>query len=352
MRNLGGKMKTFRQIFLCVAVLISMQSFVTAQIGYSITDNNRDTTNLQQQYYQFDLSTGQGTLISDLTLNGQTIRREYEGLAGVGGVLYGVAEFDTELCNTGSDPITGLAADLRIFRAAGNYPLANGVAGPIGPQVGELCTPSGFTEAAAAYNPIDGFIYAIAADDTLPASAPRSRIYRVSPTTGLSTQIGDAGGITLTTGSGGDQNPYFDGFAILPDGRAYGSEARFSNNPTQSTDPNVADNAGLYRIFLTGPNAGRATFTKYLLATDANRDTGLANNGFTIYLLLEDGRVYTTTAEAGIATVATPAVFSAGNPAGSNTLSTPGCLRPIAFPGQFCGDFEGFDIPNNGNGLR
>lgn len=345
-------MKSIRKIFLCIVALVSMQSFAMAQIGYSITDNNRDATGLQQQYYQFDLSTGQGTLISDLTLNGQTIRREYEGLAGIGSTLYGVAEFDTELCNTGSDPITGLAADLRVFRANGTYPLANGVTSPIGPQIGELCTPAGFTEAAAGYNPIDGFIYGIAADDTLPASAPRSRIFRISPTTGLSTQIGDAAGITLTAGSGGDQNPYFDGFTILPDGRAYGSEARFTNNPTQSTDPNVADNAGLYRIFLTGPNVGKATFTKYLLTSDVNRDTGLANNGFTIYLLLEDARIYTTTADAGVTTPAVPAVFSAGNPAGSNFLSTPGCLRPIAFPGQFCGDFEGFDIPNNGNGLR
>lgn len=353
MKNwIGGKMKSFGKMCFCIAIIASMQSYLWAQIGYSITDNNRDATGLQQQYYEFDLSTGQGTLISDLTLNGQTIRREYEGLAGVGSVLFGVAEFDTELCNTGSDPVTGLSADLRMFRKNGDYPLENGIAGPVGPQIGELCTPSGFTEAAAAYNPIDGFIYGIAADDTLPTSAPRSRIFRISPTTGLSTQIGDAGGITLTAGSGGDQNPYFDGLAILPDGRAYGSEARFTNNPTQSTDPNVADNAGLYRIFLSGPNAGRATFTKYLLTTDVNRDTGLANNGFTLYLLLEDARVYTTTAEAGVATPAVPAVFTAGNPAGSNFLSTPGCLRPITFPGQFCGDFEGFDIPNNGSGLR
>ncbi len=346
-------MKNLFRAFLCIVAIASMQTTVSAQIAYSITDNNRDATNLQQQYYEFDLSTGQGTLISDLTLNGQTIRREYEGLASIGGVLYGVAEFDTELCNTGSDPITGLAADLRIFRARGNYPLANGIASPIGPQIGELCTPAGFTEAAAAYNPIDGFIYSIAADDTLPASAPRSRIYRVSPTTGLSTQIGSgatANGIILTDGSGGDQNPYFDGLAILPDGRAYGSEARFTNNPNQSTDANVADNGGIYRIFLTGPNAGRATFVKYLFPTDVNRDTGLANNGFTIYVLLEDARVYTTTADAGVNTPVIPSVFPASG--GSNTLATPGCLRPIAFPGQFCGDFEGFDIPNNGLGLR
>lgn len=333
-----------------------MQSTVWAQIGYSITDNNRDATNLQQQYYQFDLATGQGTLISNLTLNGQTIRREYEGLAGIGSTLFGVAEFDTELCNTGSDPITGLAADLRVFRHGGTspnppYPQANGIQNAIGPQIGELCFPAGFTESAAAYNQVDGFIYAIAADDTLPTSAPRSRIFRVSPTTGLATQVGTgdaAAGIILTTGSGGDQNPYFDGLAITPDGRAFGTEARFTNNPTQSTDPNVADNGGMYRIFLTGPSAGRATFVKYLFPTDVNRDTGAANLGNIIYVLLEDARVWTTTAEPGTPVV--PSVFSASG--GTNTLTTPGCLRPISFPGQFCGDFEGFDIPNNGLGLR
>lgn len=333
-------MKLVSRLFLCIAVIISMQNLVLAQIAYSITDNNRDATGLQQQYYQFDLSTGQGTLLGELSVGGQTIRREYEGLASSGSVLFGIAEFDTELCNTGSDPITGLSADVRIFRTGGTYPLANGIASPIGPQIGETCFPAGFTEAAAGYNQVDGFIYAIASDDTLPSSAPRSRIFRVSPTTGLATQIGDPAGITLTTGSGGDQNPYFDGLTVLPDGRAFGTEARFTNNPTQSSDPNVADNGGLYRIFLTGPNAGRATFVKYLLPTDVNRDTGLANTqSGVLYLLLEDGRVYTTTAEA--ATAVTPAVFSAGNPAGSNTLSTPGCLRTT----PFCGDFEGFDIP-------
>ncbi len=350
-------MKNVYRILACIVLIASVQVATFGQIGYSISDNNRDATSLDQQYYQFDLATGQGTLISNLTLNGQTIRREYEGLASIGGALYGMAEFDTELCNSGSDPITGLSADLRIFRTntingatPPPYPLPNGVANAIGPQIGELCAPAGFTEAAAGYNAIDGFLYYMASDDTLPATAPRSRIFRVSPTTGYAVQVGAAAGITLTTGSGGDQNPYFDGMTILPDGRAYATEARFTNNPTQSADPAVADNGGLYRVFLTGPNAGRATFVKYLLNADVNRDTGLANNGLTLYLLLEDGRVYITDSSPTGA-VTTP-VFAQGNPAGSNTLSTPGCLRPIQFPGQFCGDFEGFDIPNNGNGVR
>lgn len=350
-------MKNVYKIFVCLLVIAAVQSASFGQIGYSITDNNRDVTLLDQQYYSFDLASGQGTLITNLVVNGQQIRREYEGLAGIGGTLYGMTEFDTELCNSGSDPITGLSADVRIFRTqAATYPVANGVANAIGPQVGEMCIPAGFTEGSAAYNPIDGFLYYIASDDLLPNTAPRSRLYRVSPSTGLATQIGPAAGITLTTGSGGDQNTYIDGLAILPDGRAFGTEARFTNNATQSADPAVEDNGGLYRIFLTGPNVGRATFLKHLLNADVNRDTGLANNGLILYLLLEDGRVFTTDASAAVApafdgTVNTP-VFPLGNPAGSNTLSTPGCLRPIAFPGQFCGDFEGFDIPNTGNGVR
>lgn len=351
-------MKNVYKIFVCLLVIAAVQSAAFGQIGYSITDNNRDVLNLDQQYYQFDLSSGQGTLISELDgPGGQQIRREYEGLGGIGGTLYGMTEFDTELCNSGSDPITGLSADVRIFRTgASAYPQPNGVPNAIGPQVGEMCIPAGFTEGAGAYNPVDGFLYYIASDDLLPNTAPRSRLYRVSPSTGLATQIGPAAGITLTTGSGGDQNPYVDGLAILPDGRAFASEARFSNNATQSADPAVEDNGGLYRIFLTGPNVGRATFVKHLLNADVNRDTGLANNGFVLYLLLEDARVYTTDATSAAApafdgVVNTPS-FPLGNPAGSNFLSTPGCLRITVVGQPFCGDFEGFDIPNNGNGVR
>ncbi len=212
---------------LCAIAILSMPFVASAQIGYSITDNNRDVTGLDQQYYQFDLATGQGTLIANLVVGGQQIRREYEGLGGTGGVMFGMTEFDTELCNSGSDPITGLSADVRVFRANGAYPLANGLPSAIGPQIGEMCIPAGFTEGSGAYNSLDGFLYYIAADDLLPNTAPRSRLFRVSPTTGLATQIGPAAGITLTAGSGGDQNPYFDGLAILPDGRAFGSEARF-----------------------------------------------------------------------------------------------------------------------------
>lgn len=343
---LNTKMKNFLKALVCMVIIAALQSAASAQIAYSITDNNRDVLLLDQQYYQFDLSTGAGTLITPLTVNGQVIRREYEGLASIGSTLYGVAEFDTELCNTGSDPITGLASDVRMFRTTGTYPLANGVANAIGPQVGETCFPSGFTEAAAAYNANDGWIYAIASDDTLPASAPRSRLFRVSPTTGLATQVGTgaaANGIIKTADSlGGDENPYLDGLAILPDGRIFATEARFNNAAANA-------NGGLYQLFATGANAGRARWITNLLSSDVNRDTGLANSGNTLYLLLEDARVYTIndlTPSAPGTAKAVAAVFPLGNPAGSNTLSTPGCLR-VTVPGNtFCGDFEGFDIPS------
>lgn len=339
-------MRNIFKIMMCAVVMIALHSASYAQIAYSITDNNRDVLLLDQQYYKFDLSTGAGTLIGTLTLDGQVIRREYEGLASIGSTLYGVAEFDTELCNTGSDPVTGLASDIRTFRTdSGTYPLPNGVAAPIGPQIGETCFPSGFTETAAAYNPVDGFIYAIASDDTLPASAPRSRLFQVSPSTGLAVQVGTgaaANGLIKTADSlGGDENPYFDGLAILPDGRIYASENRFNNAG--------AAHGAIYQLFATGPNAGRARFITNTLPTDVNRDTGLANVGNVLYLLLEDARVYTITdltPSAPGTAKATPMVFSQGNPAGSNVLSTPGCLRTTIPGNTFCGDFEGFDIPS------
>jgi hypothetical protein len=310
-------MKSLLKVFLCAAVIVSIQTVASAQIAYSVTDNNRDATGLAQQYYSIDLATGQGTLIQ--TLDKPVVRREYEGLASIGTVLFGVAEFDTELCNTGSDPVTGLSADLRMFRV-----------NDIGPQIGETCIDFG-GEAAAAYNEQDGFIYSIASDDELPASAPRSRLYRISPTTGLATLVNE---VTLTASSpaGGEENPYLDGLAILPNGVAYGSEARFG--ATQN-----GNLGSLYRIFLSGPNAGRASFVKRLLASPDGEDTGLASlpNG-TLVLLLEDSQVLFGNADPNSGAFTAPAY---------GRFTTPGCLvTPI------CADFEGFDIPNGGAGLR
>lgn len=332
-------MKNFLMVLLCMVAIISLQMVASAQsvTGYSISDNNRDDPPFpEQQLFSFNILTGQGTLIAGLGGSGNYpnagLNREYEGLASIGSVLYGVSQpLAGFTCNTGQDPLTGLNSDLRTFRAAAGtvFPLPNGVQNVIGPQIGETCADFG-EESSAAYNPVDGFIYGVFSDDLLPANAPRSRLYRISPTTGLATQIGPAAGITeVDPTQPGDDFPYIDGLAILPNGNAYGSEARFTNNPVQSPDPAVPDNGGIYRIFLAGANVGRATFIKYLSASDLNRDTGAANSGNTIYVLIEDARLFNTTADP----------TSVVN--GPLALTTPGCILQAGV----CRDLEGFDIP-------
>jgi hypothetical protein len=320
-----------------------LQVAISAQstIGYSISDNNTDDPPFnEQQFYSFDVNTGVGTLITGLGGQGAPegtagLKREYEGLASIGSVLYGVSQpLAGTMCNTGNDPILGLNSDVRIFRVNGTYPLANGVQSAIGPQIGETCADFG-EESSAAYDPISGFIWAVFSDDLLPATAPRSRLYRISPTTGLATQIGPPAGMTeVNPALPGDDFPYIDGLAILPNGQAFGTDARFTNNPIQDPDNinGAFDNGGLYRIFLTGANAGRATWVKYLFRSDFNRDTGAANIGLTVYILIEDGRIFNTLTDA-----ASPIN-------GPVTLSLPGCLGN----GSFCGDLEGFDIPQPG----
>ncbi len=315
-------MRISLRVILCAIALFALSISNFGQIAYSVSDNNRDATGLPQQYYSIDLATGIGTLIQTLD-DGQgtpVTRREYEGLGSAGSVLIGMSEFDTELCNTGSDPVTGLAADLRIFTPTG-----------IGPQIGETCIDFG-GEAAGAYNRVDGYFYGIASDDEIDPAQIRSRLFRISPTTGEATEVGT--GIVLTNDSpeGGEENPYLDGLAILPNGVAYASEARFG--ATQQ-----GNLGSLYRIFLTGPNAGKASFIKRILASPDGEDTGLASldNG-TLVLLLEDSQVLFGDADPNSGPFVAPAY---------GRFTTPGCLVvPI------CADFEGFDIPNNGAGIH
>jgi hypothetical protein len=335
-------MRNLKKTLALIVAIFALQVAAVAQstIGYTIADNNTDDPPFnEQQFYSFDVTTGAGTLITGLGGQGAPegtggLKREYEGFASIGSVLYGVSQpLAGTTCNTGNDPILGLNSDLRIFRVNGTYPLANGVASAIGPQVGETCADFG-EESSAAYDPVSGFIFAVFSDDLLPATAPRSRLYRISPTTGLATQLGPAAGMTEVISTLGDDFPYMDGLAILPNGNAYGVDARFSNNATQDPD-NVAgafDNGGLYQVFTAGPNVGRARFIKHLFRSDLNRDTGAANIGLTVYILIEDGRIYNTLTDS----------VSAVN--GPVAVTLPGCLGN----GVFCGDLEGFDIPQPG----
>lgn len=336
-------MKNVTKIFVCLLAIFSLQIAALAQssIGYTISDNNTDDPPFnEQQLYSFDVNTGVGTLITGLGGQGMPegtggLKREFEGMASIGSVLYGVSQpLAGTFCNNNNDPILGLNSELRTFRIAGTYPLANGVQNAIGPQVGETCADFG-EESSAAYDPVGGFIWAVFSDDLLPATAPRSRLYRISPTTGLATQVGPAAGMTeVSAALPGDDFPYVDGLAILPNGQAFGTDLRFTNNPVQDPDNTngVRDNGGLYRIFLTGANAGRATWVKYLFRTDLNRDSGAGNIGLTLYVLAENGFIYNTL---------TDAVSPTNGPV---ALSLPGCLGQ----GSFCGELEGLDIPQPG----
>jgi hypothetical protein len=400
-------MKKFFQLLVCLVAIISLQSFVVAQTnGYSITDNDQDATNFPQQLYRININSGETKYLGDLLVDrngdgvyntstasgtGERVQREYEGLASIGGVLYGVPEFANlqgvgQLCNTGNDPISGLAVDLRTFRYNGpqqivptpGNPNPNPVGLPsgfsntvVGPQIGETCIAFG-TESAMGYNAIDGFLYSIASDDLIALPAIRSRIYKIDPTTGLAVASADITNPAFVQGQpNGDFNPYLDGLTILPNGTTYGSEVRFDVDPN-AADPDTRDAGALYQVFLgTGTNPagnqcavgsavsfGTTCLVKNLLPTVLSRDTGLANtaNGL-IYILNERGIIYRTTAAqtTAVTTLATMRTTGATSGAGGGAagLRIEGCrgfnaadqFEPTAPTVGGCRDFEGFDIP-------
>ncbi len=370
-------MKNTIKIFTTMLVMFSMSLAILGQnLAYSVTDNNQDASGRKQQFYQINVSNGETTYLGDLvSSSGQRVIREYEGIASIGSTVYGVAEYAGLTgggvdCNTGDDPITGLSSDLRVLRrgpvqtvptaANPNPPLVSGTNGLntiFGPQIGETCinASDAGTEAGMGYNALDGFFYSISSDDLFPATGTRSRLYRISPSTGLATFVADVTNPDFST-DGGDAFPYLDGFTVFPNGEAYGTEARFSQDPNGG-DPDTRDWGGLYRINLTN---GDSDFIKYLFPTDLNVDTGLASRGTnTLFILNERGIIYQTTTSpttpvsAGTAMRTTGATSGAGG--GAAGLRIEGCRGAVVANPEFeegitpsvggCRDFEGFDIP-------
>jgi hypothetical protein len=373
------KMKGTKNLFKAITflVLLSLSSAVFGQnLAYSITDNNQDASGRRQQFYQINVSNGETTYLGDIvSSSGQRVIREYEGIASIGGSVYGVAEFAGLTgggvdCNTGDDPVTGLSSDLRVLRrgpvqtvptAANPTPAQvtgpNGLNTVLGPQIGETCVNAadGGTEAGMGYNALDGFFYSISSDDLFPATGVRSRLYRISPSTGLATFVATVTNPDFAT-DGGDEFPYLDGFTVFPNGEAYGTEARFSIDPNAG-DADNRDAGGLYRINLA---TGDSDFIKYLFPTDLNVDTGLASRGTnTLFILNERGIIYQTTTagntavSAGTAMRTTGATSGAGG--GAAGLRIQGCRGAVVANPEFeegitpsvggCRDFEGFDIP-------
>jgi hypothetical protein len=356
-------MNRITKVLACLVAMLSLQVPVWAQTAYSISDNNQDATNRRQQLYRINVSNGDTSYIGDLVSpSGARVIREYEGLASIGSTVYGVAEFAGLTaggvdCNTGDDPWTGLSSDIRTFRVfpAGDaspttpsggqqtvpdavtptpaqLPLANGQNTNAGPQIGETCinADDAGTESAMGYSQVDGFLWSISSDDLFPATGVRSRLYRISPTTGLAQRMCTIGNTDFGA-DGGDEFPYLDGMTIFPTGAAFATEARFSVDPN-GADADNRDFGGLYQIPLPaapvgagGNGACEADFVKYLFPVDANLDTGLAHSGTTLFVLLEQGTIYQTNTAPGGAVI-----FRAA-------MSTPG-----ATTGAGGGDADGF----------
>jgi hypothetical protein len=442
-------MKNFVNALCCMAVILSMITSASAQIGYSITDNDQDATGRPQQLYRINVQNGDTRYVGDLVVDrnddgvitdstaagtGERMQREYEGLASIRTTLYGVPEYApldgiVEKCGTGSDPISGLSVDLRPWRVEGpkqTLPsVANRLPAPVkfpntsgnptdqhgfgnqgflssvaGPSIGETCIAFG-TESALGYNINDGYFYSVASDDLIPLPNVRSRIYKINAQTGLAVagcdvvnpnQPGPAANNGTPTG---DFNPYLDGMTITPNGRVYGTELRFDQDPN-AADADNRDNGGLYQIDIStlasfnlaniqnpqgvGVNpAGsgcNAVLVSYLLPTDVNRDTGLANSfnsNTNLFLLNEFGIIYpmvlnvsgaTSTLTAinntapitmGTVGIAATTDGAGGGAAGKRIegcrgKTPPGAGNPPSVnefdpTAQTCTDFEGFDIP-------
>ena len=429
-----------------MAIIASMLTSALGQIGYSITDNDQDVTGRAQQLYRINVVNGDTRYVGDMVVDrnddgvlndstaagtGERMQREYEGLASIRTTLYGVPEFApldgiVERCGTGSDPISGLSVDLRPWHVEGpkqtvpsvanrlpapvKFPNTSGVgqvgygnqgflSSIAGPSIGETCINFG-TESALGYNINDGYFYSVASDDLIPLPNVRSRVYKINAQTGLAVagcdvvnpnQPGPGANNGQPTG---DFNPYLDGMTITPNGRVYGTEARFDQDPN-AADADTRDNAGLYQIDIsslstfnlsniqnpqgvgTNPvgSGCNAVLVSYLLPVDLNRDTGLANasgSNTNLFMINERGIIYlmilnvsgatstlTSINSAGV-TMGTVGIAAATDGAGGGAVGKriEGC-RGVTAPGagnppsvnEFdptvfaCGDFEGFDIP-------
>lgn len=371
-------MKRIVQAVVTVLVIASLHTAALAQLGYSISDNNQDSTGRNQQLFEINVANGTTNYIGELAIdvNGnnvidsatERIRREYEGLASIGGRLYGLAEAadinqNPFLCTdpTIVDPVTGLAPDLRLFNRPRTQtppstttpnptllpnPYAPNEAYNIGPQIAMTCVSFG-TESAMGYNVLDGFFYAIMSDDLFPPGGVRSRLYRINPSTAETVLIGDITNPSFDAvdNAQGDQFPYLDGFTITPNGTAWGTEMRFSNRITQTAG--VRDNNGLYFVPLVTGGSGtvEADFCKFLFDVELspNVDTGLANVGnTTLYILNERGVVYQTSVGTGASCqVGFLGNAGAGDDGTSATGGTPLVARNMSTPGAVAGDGAG-----------
>ncbi len=222
-----------------VVFLIGMQAtLLAAPIGFSISDANGNL-------YRIDLATGVATSLGAVNYPPDD---EIEGLASIGGTLYGVGEAN--------------------YGTGGLYNITT----PPGSLVGQTGFRFG-TESGAAVNPATGVLYNIQADDQ--ATGLRSFLYSINL---LNAQASFIGASPI----------YADGLAINAAGEAFAS--------------NFFDTGALYRVNLSN---GALTLVGSLGLSLGNLgfDSGLAfDTDGTLYALREDGAIYTLSTTTGAAT--------------------------------------------------
>ena len=228
-----------KKLLASIVLLIGAQSMVgAAPIGFSISDANRNL-------YRIDLATGVATNLGAINY---ATDDEVEGIASIGGTLYGVGEAN--------------------YGPGGLYNITT----PPGALIGQTGFRFG-TEAGAATNPATGVLYNIQADEQ--AAGLRSWLYTINPLTAVATFIGAS-------------PTYADGLAINMIGEAFATDFSITGS--------------LYRVNLA---SGALTLVGSLgLPQNAlGFDSGLAfDTDGTLYALREDGAIYTLSTTTGAAT--------------------------------------------------
>ncbi len=237
-------MKIFRLQLVVGVLLVVHSALFSDTIGYSIASSSNDL-------YRIDLANGMATDLGTINTNA---------------VLGGIAASSSNLYAVSTSANGSLPSQLY------------NVTTPPGTLVGDTGPRFGNTTGAA-YRPQDGYIYNLQGMTSLSAGATQSALYQIDPSTGKSTMLG--------------MSPlYANGLAVAPNGTGYATDFQ--------------EKGALYRLSSSGP---------YSLTLVGSFGLGVGGTGFnsgaafdssgTLYVLREDGAIFTvatTGANAGAAT--------------------------------------------------
>lgn len=255
-------MKTLAKAFICAALLVSVPSLASAQVGYTVADFNGTAP---QRLYRFDVNVG---VMEDLgTINTNT---EQEGLFSIGSLLFGYSENDPALASPDlQNPGTRILPTI-------------GTANP-NPAICSYPAAAFGTESGAAYNPTDGYVYVVNSNDNPADGVVGSRFFRFKPNCSGFEQLG------------AQTSTYVDGVAVSAGGTIYMSDFRLTD-----------------RVY-TFSN-GVLTPLPQTLGFAINRDSGLAYDfeNDRLIALSEEGVLYTINTTTGAGTLLATLTLNGG----------------------------------------